>query len=271
MRGLLIGGAGALYMGWFIYALLSSAGCTGPDCPGVSNLSALGLPVGLILVLVGAFTGGGFLVTPATMLAVGAGALAAGAIHGMPDMPAFPWWFGGMMVAFGLAPFVAALFLRRSLARKQVMAGELMRSGVKGIGTIVAVEDTGVTINDNPRVVIRMRIEPVDGSAGVERSKKVTVSRVGVPRPGERYPAWFDRADPGKWMYGTDVEDHASAEVKALFAMARNGGPARDEAVPEAASAVGELARLSLLWREGALTDAEFAAAKARLLPRIGR
>ena len=29
--------------------------------------------------------------------------------------------------------------------------------------------------------------------------------------------------------------------------------------------------RLTALWKDGALTDAEFADAKARLLPRIGR
>ena len=115
-----------------------------------------------------------------------------------------------------------------------------------------------------------MRIAPDDGSAPVERSKKVTVSRVAIPRAGERYPAWFDRADPEKWMYGTGVEDSASAELKDLFARARAGGPA-PSAGPDEGDPVAELERLGKLWRSGVLTDAEFAEAKARLLPRIGR
>src|SRR5207237_486377 len=84
---------------------------------------------------------------------------------------------------------------KRSNAAKQVMAAELMRSGVKGVGTITGVTDTGITINNNPRITIRMRIEPLDGSAPVERLKTVTVSRVQIPQAGSRYPAWFDRTD----------------------------------------------------------------------------
>jgi hypothetical protein len=34
---------------------------------------------------------------------------------------------------------------------------------------------------------------------------------------------------------------------------------------------VVELTRLSELWKSGALSDAEFADAKARLLPQVGR
>jgi hypothetical protein len=188
----------------------------------------------------------------------------------MPDMPSFPWLFGGMFFAGGLLPLGLGVLGRRMGAAKQAMAEELMRSGTRGVGTITNVSDTGVTINDNPRVVITMRIEPFDNSAPVERRKTVTVSRVQVPRPGERYPAWFDRNDPEKWMYGTDMEASAPAEVKEMFARARagSGGAGAAEA---ADGPVEELAQLSELWKAGALTDAEFADAKARLLSKIGR
>jgi hypothetical protein len=274
MRGLLIGGAGALLMGWFIYVLLASAGCTGPSCGDVSNLSALAFPVGLVLTLAGAFMGGGLWVLAPLFLSMGIASLSVGAFHGMPDMPAFPWLFGGGFVLGGLAPFLLAAVNRRVLAHKRAIAAELMRSGVKGIGTIVAVEDTGITVNENPRIVIHMRIDPDDGSAPVERRKKVTVSRVAIPRAGERFPAWFDRDDPEKWMYGTDVEETAPAEVKAMFARARAVGPAPSAGAEEgdgAGDPVAELERIGKLWRAGVLTDAEFAEAKARLLARIGR
>jgi hypothetical protein len=119
-----------------------------------------------------------------------------------------------------------------------------------------------------------MRIEPDDGSAPVERSKQVTVSRVAIPRAGDRFPVWFDRYDPEKWMFATDMEDTAPAEVKEMFARARGGGPAASAYGASADPGPGpveELAQLTELWQRGALTDAEFNAAKARLLPRIGR
>jgi hypothetical protein len=187
----------------------------------------------------------------------------------MPFMPTFPWLFGGMFFVGGLVPLFGGVALKRLGAAKQIQAAELMRSGTRGIGTIVEVRDTGVTINNNPRILIRMRIEPLDGSAAVERSKSVLVSRVAVPRAGERYPAWFNPADPDKWMYGTDMEAGAPAEIRDMFARAQAGGgtatPAESDDSP-----VEELARLSELWKSGALSDVEFADAKARLLPRIG-
>ena len=281
--GLLVGIAGCLLAGYGLFSVLAAGGCAGPasaktclDNPGFgAGLSGVWMiPVGVIAAIVGIFLGGGFLIFSGIFLAIGGAALAVGFLGLMPDMPSFPWLFGGIFFLSGLFPLFLGGVLRRGAAAKQAMAMELMRSGAKGIGTIVDVRDTGITINDNPRVVIRMRIEPNDGSTAVERSKTVTVSRVQIPRPGERYPAWFDRADPEKWMYATDMDETAPAEVKEMFARARGGAPAGyggGDAVPSDDSPVEELARLTELWKDGALTDAEFADAKARLLPRIGR
>jgi membrane protein implicated in regulation of membrane protease activity len=274
--GLIAGLAGAGLTGYSLFTLLASAGCAGT---GAGSCAVPGFPLGLVLGILlataGMIMGGGFLIFAALFMAIGGAALAVGALGLMPDMPSFPWLFGGMFFLCGLLPLFLGVVLRRAGAAKQAMAGELMRTGVKGIGTIVEVGDTGTTINNNPRIVIRMRIEPLDGSAPVERSKTATVSRVAVPRVGERYPAWFDRADPDKWMFGTDMDESAPAEVKEMFARAQAGaapsaslGAATD---PTDGSPVEELARLTEIWKDGALTDAEFADAKARLLPRIGR
>lgn len=272
--GLIVGLGGAALAGYALFTLLATAGCVGaagPPCPDFPVV----LVLGILLAMAGMIMGGGLLVTSALFVAIGGGALAAGLLGRVPGMPNFPWLFGGMFVFFGLLPLFLGAVLRRAGAAKQAMAMELMQRGAKGIGTIVEVGDTGMTINENPRIVIRMRIEPVDGSAAVERSKKVTVSRVAVPRVGERYPAWFDRADPDKWMFATAMDESAPAEVKEMFARARAGpstplgtGAATDRTE---SGPVEELARLTELWKDGALTEAEFADAKARLLPRIGR
>jgi membrane protein implicated in regulation of membrane protease activity len=267
--GLIVGLAGAALVGYSLFTLLSTGVCVGARVGQCSDFPA-GLVLGLLLAMAGMFMGGGLLVFSGLFMAIGGAALAVGALGLMPDMPSFPWLFGGMFFVCGLLPLFLGVVLRRAGAAKQAMAAELMRSGTRGIGTIVEVADTGTTINDNPRILIRMRIEPLDGSPAVERAKKAIVSRVAVPRVGERYPVWFDRADPEKWMFGTDMDETAPAEVKEMFARAQagaDGGAAdRRESGP-----VEALASLTALWKDGALTDAEFAEAKARLLPRIGR
>jgi membrane protein implicated in regulation of membrane protease activity len=267
--GLAIGLSGAALTGYSMFTLLSTGVCVGARVGQCSDFPT-GLVLGLLLATAGMLMRGGFLIFSGLFAAIGGAALAVGGLGLMPDMPSFPWLFGGIFFGSGLLPLVLIHVVGRASAKKQAMAAELMRSGTRGIGTIVEVADTGTTINDNPRILIRMRIEPLDGSAPVERAKKAIVSRVAVPRVGERYPVWFDRADPEKWMFGTDMDETAPAEVKEMFARAQagaDGGAAdRRESGP-----VEALAGLTALWKDGALTDAEFAEAKARLLPRIGR
>lgn len=280
MKGLIVGLAGCALLGWALFSVFSFAGCSSgaafaakAACTDPGASAALAIPAGIILGVVGIFMGGGMVVFGGLFCTVGLAALVPAVLGLMGEMQLFGWLFGGIFFLCGLFPFFGGVLLRKAGAAKQAMAMELMRSGVKGIGTIVAVEDTGVTINDNPCILIRMRIDPMDGSPAVERSKKVIVSRVAIPRAGERFPAWFDRADPDKWMFGTDMQDNASAEVKEMFARAQAGSRSYPLGTGEGgdASAVEELAQLTDLWDRGALTDAEFADAKARLLPRIGR
>lgn len=279
IAGLIVGLAGCALTAYALYTILSSAGCAasmdkGCSADGVFS-SIWMLPVGIIAAMAGMFMGGGFLVFSGLFLAIGIGALAVGVTGQMPDMPFFPWLFGGLFFAGGLLPFVGGLWMKRLGAAKQVMAAELMQTGVRGVGTITDVSDTGITINNNPRIVITMRIEPTDGSAAVERRKTVTVSRVQIPQVGARYPAWYDRTDPEKWMFGTDMDaSQASAEVRDLFARARAGGAAAPAAAAMEDGAPGpveELESLTQLWKSGALTDSEFEVAKARLLAKIGR
>ena len=65
---------------------------------------------------------------------------------------------------------------------KREKVQNLMASGAKGIGTVLNVQDTGVTMNDNPRVKMTFRVEPLDGSPPFEAHKTTTVSRVEIPR-----------------------------------------------------------------------------------------
>ena len=49
---------------------------------------------------------------------------------------------------------------------KRKKAGNLVANGSRGVGTITDIQDTGMTINDDPRVRLRFRVEPLDGSTG---------------------------------------------------------------------------------------------------------
>jgi hypothetical protein len=100
---------------------------------------------------------------------------------------------------------------------KKAKAENLIANGRRGVGIVTAVRDTGMTINDNPRVKMTFRVEPLDGSAPFEAQKTSTVSRIAIPRPGDRYPVWYDAADPTTWMYGTIADDTGRQQIRALF------------------------------------------------------
>jgi hypothetical protein len=156
---------------------------------------------------------------------------------------------------------------------KKAKAENLMATGLRGVGVVTDVRDTGMSVNDNPRVKLTFRIEPLDGSAPFEAKKTSTVSRVAIPRAGDRYPVWYDGADHESWMYAVVADDNGRQQIRSLFGAAAEtmtgiGNPAAVGA-PVAATAQGpleQLEKLNELRVAGALGDAEFEAAKARIL-----
>jgi hypothetical protein len=152
---------------------------------------------------------------------------------------------------------------------KKKQAAELLESGSKGAGTVLGVRDTGTTINDNPRIVMSFRIEPLDGSPAFDVEKKTTVSRVEIPRQGDRYPVWYDPADTDTWMYATIADDEGRTTMKQLFGDVADsfvgmGAPAAP--APQGNDTVEQIKQLGELRSQGLLTEEEFAAQKAKLL-----
>jgi hypothetical protein len=152
---------------------------------------------------------------------------------------------------------------------KRKKAEDLMATGAKGAGTVVQVVDTGMTVNDNPRVKMTFRVEPLDGSPALDLKKTTTVSRVQIPRQGDRYPVWYDPQDPSKWAYATVADDSGRETMRQLFgAVAESfvgmGAPAAP--VSQGQDTVEALKQLADLHSQGLLTAEEFAAQKAKLL-----
>jgi Short C-terminal domain len=153
---------------------------------------------------------------------------------------------------------------------KKEKAADLMATGSRGVGTVVSVRDTGMTVNDNPRIEMVFRVEPLDGSPTMDLTKKTTVSRVEIPRQGDRYPVWYDPQDQDLWAYATIADDTGRETVRQMF------GEAADTFVgmgtPAAPAGAGgqdvaaQLTQLADLKNQGLLTDEEFEAQKAKLL-----
>ncbi len=156
---------------------------------------------------------------------------------------------------------------------KKKQAAQLFETGAKGAGTVISVQDTGMTINDNPRVKMVFRIEPLDGSPPFDAEKTTTVSRVEIPRQGDRYPVWYDVDEPAKtWAYATIADDSGRTTMRQLFGdvaetfVGMNAPAAPAPAGVGGQDVVEQIKQLADLHQQGILTDEEFAAQKAKLL-----
>jgi hypothetical protein len=152
---------------------------------------------------------------------------------------------------------------------KRKKAEQLLESGAKGVGTVLQVHDTGMTINDNPRVKMTFRVEPLDGGPTLDLTKTTTVSRVEIPRQGDRYPVWYDPEDLETWAFATVADDTGRATMRQQFGAAAEtfvgmGAPAAPPS--QVQDTVEALTQLADLHRQGVLTDDEFQAQKAKLL-----
>jgi hypothetical protein len=159
--------------------------------------------------------------------------------------------------------------------KKQAKVESLMTEGGRAVGTITDVRDTGMTINDNPRVKIVFQIEPIDGSASFAGEKTATVSRVRLPQIGARHPVFYDRADPTTFAYVASIDDPSgAANIVAMFgdAFGADGSGVGMPAVAAAAAApvaedpLDRLKKLAELRDAGVLNDAEFETQKAAIL-----
>jgi hypothetical protein len=165
--------------------------------------------------------------------------------------------------------------------RKREQAESLVATGTKAVGVVLSVQDTGMSVNDNPRVRMTFRIEPLDGSPPFEAEKTKMVSRVQIPRAGDRYPVWFDRADPSLWAYATVDNDQGRQSLRQMFGAAAEtftgvgdprmaaAGPTVVIAPPPPADPAERLQKLTELRTAGLLTDAEFEEKKAQILAQL--
>jgi hypothetical protein len=168
--------------------------------------------------------------------------------------------------------------------KKREKAQALVETGSKAVAVLLSVHDTGITMNDNPRIKMRFRLEPLDGSPAFEGEKTNTVSRLTIPRPGDRFAAWYDPTDQDTWAFATVNDDQGRQQIRAMFgaaaetltgvgdpAAAAGAAPATPAAPANggAPDALAQLEKLGELRAAGVLTEEEFAAKKAQLLAQL--
>jgi hypothetical protein len=255
-----LAGLGAFSWGLYHLLLIGSCGGAYAPCPAGSGRYFIGVAAGLPVAIFATIAGGGTLTFIGTFLAVGVTSIVAGLSDQGADMRGFLFPFGGIFVAVALAPLLVAPWV---LARRR-KASRLVEHGTQAIGTVT----------NNPRVKLLFRIEPQDGTPAFEAAKTVTVSRVEIPRAGDRYPVWFDPEDHDTFAFGTAMTSDAAPGVRRLFALAGQAAgptlpPPETPAPPADPDPFAKLARLNELRLAGALTDEEFAVQKQLLLTRI--
>src|SRR3954468_24034573 len=149
-----------------------------------------------------------------------------------------------------------------------------MATGSKAVGTVVWVKDTGTTVNNNPRIKMTFRMEPLDGTPAFDAQKTRTISRLQIPRQGDRFPVWYDPAEPAKtWMFSTVTDDSGRETLRQLFGDVANTFVGMDTPAPTAAPAAAQgpdtveaLKQLADLHQQGLLTEDEFNQQKKKLL-----
>jgi len=99
-----------------------------------------------------------------------------------------PFFFIGLVILITVLSFSPLIKTAMDNMGKKK---RLLQIGTKGVATILSVQDTGITVNNNP--FIKMEVEVKSGITAVIST---TVSRVGIPRPGDRIQIVYDPAKP---------------------------------------------------------------------------
>ena len=296
--GLLICGAAIVAVDWGVYHLMRTGTCAS----GGPYVSARPCPPGTewhIIAVVGGVFGG----------LIGMGLFAARGRDGerreSPYGLGLAMWtllfvtlaLSGLYAAYGPAAddngtkgtaiFLAAMFIPMGLAplpfglmgrRKAERALDLVQRGKRCRGVVVSVDDTGWTVNDNPRVKMTIRAEPEDDPPFTIEKTSV-VSRVEIPRTGDQCVVFYDASDPQNKngitfdpVPGFSVAPRAPA-APTTPALSVGGMPAPvAPAAPTAPSAeddedpLEKIQKLGELRDKGLITPEEFEEQKRRLL-----
>ena len=127
---------------------------------------------------------------------------------------------------------------------------KILSEGIQARAIVLNVQDTGMTVNDNPRVKLTLQVQP-EGQIPFEVTKKQTVSRVAIPRIGDEFLVRYDPSDQSNVEFDTAAvqQVNQAAETKLAEAaasqvpadLAANGILGRGACVDVQKTPVGQL------------------------------
>ncbi|WP_322754213.1 DUF3592 domain-containing protein [Frankia sp. Cas3] len=171
------------------------------------------------------------------------------------ESPESPWLLVPIVLSAvaALAAVPLALRSRRRKSRRQLRyeadRQRLRERGMIAVGRIIQIADTGVTVNDQPRLTVTVSYTRADGSPATASVTR-TFPRYELPRRGGAVQVRYLPEDPSQIEVILGPDD---ATV----------GTTPQDAAPRL---VSELEHLAALHATGSLSEAEFTSAKRLLL-----
>jgi hypothetical protein len=74
----------------------------------------------------------------------------------------------------------------------------LAQAGMDATAEVLSIEDTGTLINLNPVVRMKLKVEPVYGLPAFETIGQTAVSKIAIPRVGDKIKIKYNPADPSQ-------------------------------------------------------------------------
>ncbi|HET7892767.1 MAG TPA: SHOCT domain-containing protein [Candidatus Sulfotelmatobacter sp.] len=183
------------------------------------------------------------------------------------------WWFSASLLPWALdwTPlsslllpvwYAAAIGLAVWIAFATRGEESFKERAVRATGVVLEVLKPMMNVVINNVYIkrkVRLRIERSDGAPPYEATWNGLFMLGEIPSPGDRIPIVIDPESPQRIEY----DDSKSADSTSASAVAAASSTASSRAKENIGE---ELERLASLHERGALTDAEFAAAKKKLL-----
>jgi hypothetical protein len=94
----------------------------------------------------------------------------------------------------------------------------LLKEGITGKAVIQKVEDTNVTVNENPQVRLYVKVYS-NGKDVFDANFKVVVSRIAIPRAGDIIVVKYDPLDNQKviWVEEEDFTPEIQNEYESII------------------------------------------------------
>jgi hypothetical protein len=223
----------------FAYGTYRYMGCYQDGCP--TDAATTYFFIGLTLSVLACFLSFPLLIGTMS-LAIGLGALA---VAGFVDDPLSQWLGVATGLPFTLLGFAVVGITLRARRGPEAAAPDwrshfpqllddhpaidlaaLVAAGRAAAAVVRTVADTGVAVNNDPRVRLAVRLEPLDGGPPVDAERQMVVPRRCVPRPGDRLPALYDAAAPDRFTLITHVGPDTPARMREVYEAAGGLSPA---------------------------------------------